>query len=62
MKAYILEDRGKIIWKDNLPIPRQEPGEIVIKPVIVSPCTSDVHILETMAFPFMKGRALGHEA
>jgi threonine dehydrogenase-like Zn-dependent dehydrogenase len=34
----------------------------VIKPVIVSPCTSDVHILETMAFPFMKGRALGHEA
>ncbi|MDR1429682.1 MAG: alcohol dehydrogenase catalytic domain-containing protein [Spirochaetaceae bacterium] len=62
MKGYILEGIGTALWKDDLAMPKAGPGEVVIKPVIVSPCTSDVHILETMAFPFMKGRALGHEA
>lgn len=62
MKGYVLEGKNSALWKDDLPMPKAGPGEVVIKPVIVSPCTSDVHILETMAFPFMKGKALGHEA
>jgi threonine dehydrogenase-like Zn-dependent dehydrogenase len=61
VKGYILEGKGSALWKDDLPVPKAGPGEVVIKPVIVSPCTSDVHILETMARPFMKGKALGHE-
>jgi threonine dehydrogenase-like Zn-dependent dehydrogenase len=61
MKGYILEGKSSALWKDDLPTPKAGPGEVVIKPVIVSPCTSDVHILETMVFPSMKGKALGHE-
>ena len=61
MRGYVLVDKGKAEWRDDLPVPQAEIGEVVIKPVIVAPCTSDVHILETMAFPFLKGKALGHE-
>jgi threonine dehydrogenase-like Zn-dependent dehydrogenase len=61
MKAYILEDIGKARWHDDYPEPKAGPGEAVIKPVLVAPCTSDVHILETMALPFLKGKPMGHE-
>ncbi|MDR1264472.1 MAG: alcohol dehydrogenase catalytic domain-containing protein [Propionibacteriaceae bacterium] len=61
MKGYILQAVGVAEWRDDLPIPEPELGEILIKPVVVAPCTSDVHIIETMAFSTLQGRPLGHE-
>ncbi|MDR1426838.1 MAG: alcohol dehydrogenase catalytic domain-containing protein [Bifidobacteriaceae bacterium] len=61
MKGYVLEGVGEAKWSDDIPDPVPEAGEIVIRPVIVAPCTSDVHILETMAYPTLKGKPLGHE-
>ncbi|MDR2374717.1 MAG: alcohol dehydrogenase catalytic domain-containing protein [Bifidobacteriaceae bacterium] len=62
MRGYIFEDINKPAWRDDIPIPVPERDEIVIKPVIVAPCTSDVHILETGALPTLKGKPMGHEA
>ena len=61
MKGLVLEDRNKLVWKNDLPEPRIGPHDAVIKPVIVAPCTSDVHIIETMFIPFVRGKAVGHE-
>jgi threonine dehydrogenase-like Zn-dependent dehydrogenase len=61
MKGYVLKSIGKAAWRDDLPKPVAGPGEVVIKPVIVAPCTTDVHILETMAFPLLKDKPMGHE-
>jgi threonine dehydrogenase-like Zn-dependent dehydrogenase len=61
MRGYVLEDIGKTSWRDGLPTPVAGPGEVVVRPVIVAPCTSDVHIIETMAYPFLKGKPMGHE-
>ncbi|MDR3070930.1 MAG: zinc-binding dehydrogenase [Propionibacteriaceae bacterium] len=61
MKGYVLEDINQASWRDDLPKPVAQDDEVVMQPVIVAPCTSDVHILETLAFPTMKGKPLGHE-
>ena len=61
MKGLVLEDRNKLVWKNDLPEPRIGPHDAVIKPVIVAPCTSDIHIIETMSIPFIRGKTVGHE-
>ncbi|MDR1432218.1 MAG: alcohol dehydrogenase catalytic domain-containing protein [Propionibacteriaceae bacterium] len=61
MKGYAIEGVNQASWRDGLPQPEARYGEVVVKPVVVAPCTSDVHILETMAFPTMKGKPMGHE-
>jgi threonine dehydrogenase-like Zn-dependent dehydrogenase len=61
MRGYVLEGVNQAGWRDDLPKSDPGPGEILIQPVIVAPCTSDVHILETMAYPTLKGRPMGHE-
>lgn len=61
MKGYVLVGLHNAQWMDGLQEPVLGPKDASIKPVIVAPCTSDVHLIETMAMPYMKGKALGHE-
>ncbi|MDR0417636.1 MAG: alcohol dehydrogenase catalytic domain-containing protein [Propionibacteriaceae bacterium] len=61
MKGYVLEGINQAGWRDDIPMPTPAAGDIIVKPVIVAPCTSDVHILETMAYPTLKGKPMGHE-
>lgn len=61
MRGYILEDINKASWRDDLPEPKIGPLGAVIKPVVVAPCTTDVHLLETNAMPIIQGKAMGHE-
>jgi threonine dehydrogenase-like Zn-dependent dehydrogenase len=61
MKGYVLQGVNQAGWRDDLPTPVPQDDEVLVKPVIVAPCTSDVHIIETMAFPARLGKPLGHE-
>jgi threonine dehydrogenase-like Zn-dependent dehydrogenase len=60
MKGYVFLGVGQAAWRD-VPDPEVYDDEVIIKPVVVAPCTSDVHILETGAFPTLLGKPLGHE-
>jgi len=60
MKGFVLEDINKAIWRD-VPEPVAGPEDAIIKPVIVAPCTTDKHLIETMGMPHIQGKVLGHE-
>ena len=44
-----------------MPEPELGPLAAIIKPVVVSTCTTDVHLIQTMAMPTLKGKVIGHE-
>ncbi|MDR1677088.1 MAG: alcohol dehydrogenase catalytic domain-containing protein, partial [Deltaproteobacteria bacterium] len=62
MKGYVLVDKNKAEWCLDLPEPVIGPYDAVIRPLVVAPCTTDVHLLETNAMPIIMGKAMGHEA
>jgi threonine dehydrogenase-like Zn-dependent dehydrogenase len=61
MKGLVLEDVKCLKWHDDVPEPVMGPRDAIIKPVAVSPCTTDLHIYKTLGIPFVKGHVLGHE-
>jgi threonine dehydrogenase-like Zn-dependent dehydrogenase len=61
MKGYVLVDKNKAEWRNDLPEPLIGPYDCVIRPAIVAPCTTDIHLMETMANKNIKGKAMGHE-
>jgi len=61
MKGYVAIDKDKAEVRYNLPEPKCGPSDAVIKPVIVAPCTTDLHLLKTLPWPYTKGKSLGHE-
>ena len=65
-KGCVIVGKNQMEIRDGLPLP--EAHEIVplgalVKPVVWSPCTTDVHICKTgcAAFPYLLGKATGHE-
>ncbi|MDR1185044.1 MAG: alcohol dehydrogenase catalytic domain-containing protein [Coriobacteriales bacterium] len=60
MKAYVLRGVDQAEWVD-MPIPEPEGEDVLVKTVLVVPCTSDVHILKLGGFGYAVGKALGHE-
>lgn len=62
MQGYVISGPGKAEWRE-LPAPTFNPLGALIEPVIVSPCTSDIHLLETGAasLPYLVGKPIGHE-
>lgn len=42
MKAFVLAEPGKVKWFDA-PEPQLVPYGAILKPVAVTPCSSDVH-------------------
>lgn len=62
MKGYTLIDQNKTGWRD-FPIPKINPYGAIIETKIVSPCTTDIHLLESGAMdnPSLIGKPMGHE-
>lgn len=58
MKAFAYLGSGKAGWTEK-PRPHAEGYDAVIRPLLVSPCTSDVHNVEIDCLA--PGRILGHE-
>ncbi|MDR1677089.1 MAG: zinc-binding dehydrogenase [Deltaproteobacteria bacterium] len=62
MKAYAITGQGKTGWVD-LPPPTPGPLDVILKPTALCPCTSDIHIVDTLPpeYAHIIGRPLGHE-
>ena len=62
MKGLVLVERDKLEMRCDLPEPKCGPFDAIIKPYVVAPCTSDIHIMHTPeALPGCLGKAIGHE-
>ena len=60
MKAFVLKERGKTAFVEK-PVPQLlDTHGVLLKPVLVSPCTSDVHTV-WMGSPKRPDLTLGHE-
>jgi len=61
LQALVFEAREKICWK-NVPVPAiSEPYGVLLHPVAVTPCSSDVHTVYGGGVPKQKDHILGHE-
>jgi threonine dehydrogenase-like Zn-dependent dehydrogenase len=62
MKAFAILGKGQTGWVD---IERPKPGplDVILKPTAICPCTSDIHIVDTLPpeYAHIIGRPLGHE-
>jgi len=61
MKGYVLQDKGQAVWKE-VPVPTIGPYDALVRPSAVATCTTDVHLIKTVALPAAKGKVIGHEA
>lgn len=63
MKGYCILGKGKTGWRNDLPKPVPKPNDCIIKPTAVCPCTSDIHIVDTLppTYSHIIGAVLGHE-
>lgn len=61
MKGFAMLGIGKTGWIEK-PVPECGPLDAIIKPIAVSPCTSDVHTVWAGAIGDRKDMILGHEA
>ncbi len=59
MKAYVYRGVNEA-WLEDIPIPRADPGEVVVKVSLACICRTDLHILEGK-LPIKPGTVLGHE-
>lgn len=61
MQALVFDAPGRVCWKD-VPIPPiSEPYGVLLHPVAVTPCSSDVHTVYGGGIPKQKNHILGHE-
>lgn len=61
MQALVFESPGQLIWRE-LPVPElPQPYGVVLHPVALSPCSSDVHTVYEGGSPKQKNHILGHE-
>ncbi|MEG1752703.1 MAG: zinc-binding dehydrogenase [Christensenella sp.] len=60
MKALVFSAQGKVEWK-NLPKPIIGDFGAVIHPLLISPCSSDVHTVFGGSVPKTENQILGHE-
>ncbi|WP_169834350.1 zinc-binding dehydrogenase [Paenibacillus donghaensis] len=62
MKGYALIGKNKTEWRD-FSMPKINPYGAIIETKVVSPCTTDIHLLETGAVdnPSLIGKPMGHE-
>ena len=61
MKGYAMLGIGKTGWIEKS-YPKYGPLDAIVKPIAVSPCTSDVHTVWEGAIGERKDMILGHEA
>ena len=61
MKSFVLAEPGVIKWHDS-PEPKITPYGAILKPILVSPCTSDVHTIFGGGSRKTPNLILGHES
>jgi threonine dehydrogenase-like Zn-dependent dehydrogenase len=61
MRGYILAQKGRGMWAEA-PVPAIGAYDALVRPTAVATCTTDVHLIETAAFPHAVGKVVGHEA
>lgn len=61
MKAFVLAEPGKVRWYDA-PEPELTPFGAILKPLAVTPCSSDVHTVFGGGSPKQPNLILGHES
>lgn len=57
----MLVEKNRTEWMDVKRPIIKSPFDAIVRPTAVSPCTSDVHLIETAAIPTVLGKVLGHE-
>ena len=60
MKGYVLQGKGQAVWKEA-PVPTIGPYDALVRRSAVVTCTTDVHLIETVALSAMLGKVIGHE-
>lgn len=60
MKGYVFADVNRAEWRE-LPVPQVGRHGALVRPHIVAPCTTDIHLLETFSIPWLRGKVIGHE-
>ncbi len=60
MKAFVLAEPGVVRWHDA-PEPELVPYGAILKPIAVTPCSSDVHTVFGGGSPKQPNLVLGHE-
>ena len=61
MKGFGVIEKGKVGWLEK-PEPVCGPEDAIARPIVLAPCTSDVHSGLEYDRPHLKNRILGHEA
>lgn len=61
MKAYVMKHVGEPAWVEK-DIPQIGPNDALLRPIVVAPCTTDVHALFDGAVGDKPNQTLGHEA
>lgn len=64
MRGVVITGKGSLAVSEDCPLPEAPCATgAFIKPLIWSPCTSDVHLCETgcESLPYLLGKAIGHE-
>lgn len=62
MKAFVLEKPGKVSWIHDAPEPKLTPYGAILRPIAVTPCSSDVHTVFGGGSPKQPNLILGHES
>ncbi|MEG6611956.1 zinc-binding dehydrogenase [Pseudoclostridium thermosuccinogenes] len=60
MKGFGVLEKGKVGWMEK-PDYVCGPDDAIVRPLAISPCSSDVHSVYEMEGPHLKNRILGHE-
>ena len=61
MRAFAHTGPGRVEWID-VPVPKlKQPYGVVLKPIAVAPCSSDVHTIDGGKGPKVENLILGHE-
>lgn len=62
MQGFVIAEKDKAEWR-TLPVPAVNPYGALVRTVVVSPCTTDVHLLQTgsASIPWLVGKPIGHE-
>lgn len=61
MKAFVFEAPNTMVWKQADVPAVEEPYGVLLHPIALSPCTSDVHTVFEGGAPKQKNHILGHE-
>jgi 2-desacetyl-2-hydroxyethyl bacteriochlorophyllide A dehydrogenase len=61
MKALVFAGSGQPLHIEDRPLPRPEPGDLIVKVAYCGICGSDVHATDPGPFQIGTGTVLGHE-